>query len=297
VLAKNPMQVETLLEMGVLDLSQQKAKDALEHFRRAYQAAPQNIRGLLGESKALLMDGQLDKSVELIRVAAQKSPSFELQRELGNAQMSARQYDAAVVTFQSLLNGTADPKQKGDLYSRIGQCYRNKGEIKKSIESMELASKALPDNIGVAMNLALLYEADDNLPKARTNYEAAIRIDPNNPIALNNLAYLMTETNGDLTQAMSYATQAKQRLPNYPEISDTIGVIYLKKNILPSAIDEFKQLVAQAPQNPTFHFHYAMALQQKGDSATARTECETALANRPTKALEGQIRELEARLR
>ena len=74
VLDKNPKQVETLLEIGVLDLNQKKTKDALDHFRRAYEAAPQNIRGLLGESRALLMDGQAEKSVDLIRQAAQKTP-------------------------------------------------------------------------------------------------------------------------------------------------------------------------------------------------------------------------------
>ena len=78
VLDKNPNQVESLLEIGVLDLNQKKTKDALDHFKRAYAAAPQNIRGLLGESKALLMDGQADKSVDLIRQAALKTPSFQL---------------------------------------------------------------------------------------------------------------------------------------------------------------------------------------------------------------------------
>lgn len=297
VLDKNPNQVETLLELGVLDLNQKKTKDAIDHFGRAYKAQPQNIRGLLGESRALLMDGQADKSVELVRTAAKDKPSYEMQRELGNAQMAARQFDAAIATYTALMNGTNDMKQKGDMYSRIGEAYRYKGDFAKSIEYMEQATKTLPDNAAIATNLALLYEAQNNLPKARTYYERALKIDQNNPLALNNLAYLITETNGDLTQAMSYATQAKQRLPNFLEVSDTIGWIYLKKNIPDSAVDEFKRLVTQAPLNPTYHYHYAMALQQKGDLVSAKAECESALANHPAKALDTQIRELEARLK
>jgi len=297
VLDKNPKQVESLLEIGVLDLNQRKTKDALEHFRRAYEAAPQNIRGLLGESKALLMDGQADKSVDLIRQAAQKAPSFQMQRELGNAQMSARQFDAAIGTYQALVNGTSDMKIKGDLWSRIGEAYRYKGDFPKSIEYMEQSTKALPDSAPIATNLALLYEAVSNLPQARTYYERALKIDQNNPLALNNLAYLITETNGDLNQAMTYATQAKQRLPNFLEVDDTIGWIYLKKNIPDSAVDQFKNLVAKAPLNPIYHYHYAMALNQKGDTVDAKAECEVALANRPQKPLEAQIRTLEASLK
>jgi len=297
VLEKNPKQVETLLEIGVLDLNQKKTKDALDHFRRAYEAAPQNIRGLLGESKALLMDGQPDKSVELIRQAAQAKPSMELQRELGNAQMGARQFDAAIATYQALINGTTDIRLKGDLYSRLAEAYRYKGDNPKSTEYMEMASKDLPDNAAISTNLALLYEAGNNLPKARTAYENAIKINRNNPLALNNLAYLITETNGDLNQALTYAQEAEQRLPNFLEVRDTMGWIYLKKNMADGAVDEFKQLVIKAPLDPTYHYHYAMALKQKGDTITAKSECQMALSNRPSKALEGQIRTLEASLK
>ena len=297
VLDKNPKQVESLLEIGVLDLNQKKTKDALDHFRRAYEAAPQNIRGLLGESRALLMDGQAEKSVDLVRQAAQKMPSFQMQRELGNAQMAARQFDAAIATYQALLNGTNDMKLKGDLWSRIGESYRYKGDFPKSIEFMEQATKAMPDNAAVATNLALLYDSTGDLPKARTYYEKALKIDPNNPLALNNLAYLIAETNGDLNQAMTYATEAKQKLPNFLEVTDTMGWIYLKKNIPDSAIGEFKHLVTEAPLNPIYHYHYAMALQQKGDTVSAKAQIALALADRPQKPLEQQIRTLESSLK
>ena len=174
--------------------------------------------------------------------------------------------------------------------------YRYKGDFPKSIEYMELAAQALPDNAAIATNLALLYDAGNNLPKARTYYEKAIKIDPNNPLALNNLAYLITETNGDLNQAMGYATQAQQRLPNFLEVNDTIGTIYLKKNIPGSAIDQFKRLVTEAPLNPIYHYHYAMALNEKGDSVGAKAQCEVALANHPTKPSD-QIHALQASLK
>jgi predicted Zn-dependent protease len=80
-------------------------------------------------------------------------------------------------------------------------------------------------------------------------------------------------------------------------VKDTIGWIYMKKNMPESAIDELKPLVQQAPLNPIYHYHYAMALNQKGDTVNAKAECQLALANRPNKQLESEVRALMASLK
>jgi Flp pilus assembly protein TadD len=131
---------------------------------------------------------------------------------------------------------------------------------------------------------------------ARKYYEQSIKVDPNNALALNNLAYLIAEGNGDLDTALTYATRAKQALPKYPEINDTLGWIYLKKNLTDNALDTFRDLVVQAPQNPVYHYHYAMALLQKGDRETARKECRSALADKPNKEQASEIQLLISKL-
>ena len=141
----------------------------------------------------------------------------------------------------------------------------------------------------------MLYEMQNKPDVARKYYEMSIKVDPNNALALNNLAYLMSQNNGDLDVALTYATHAKQRLPEHVEINDTLGWIYLKKNLTDQALDTFKTLVVKAPRNPTFHYHYALALLQKGDRESARKECQTALADNPGKSLDGEIRQLMAK--
>jgi predicted Zn-dependent protease len=70
----------------------------------------------------------------------------------------------------------------------------------------------------------------------------------------------------------------------------------MKKNLTDNAIDSFRTLVVQNPTSPTYHYHYAMALKQKGDNQNARKECQAALADKPNKAQEDQIRQLMASL-
>ena len=296
-LAKNPTAVPLMLELGVIDLQQKRAKDAIAMFQRAYQTNPNNIRGLLGESRAYLADGQLQKSVDIVQAEAQKNPDrVDLARELGNAQAAAGQFPAAIATYQALLARFKDPRQQSGLLVQIAQAYRYEGDVQHSIEAFEKSRQGVTDNSVTLRDLGMLYEEINRKDLAKQYYEKALKLQSDDPLALNNLAYLLAENNGDLNEALSYAQRAKQKLPTFTEITDTLGWIYMKKNLTDSAIDSFKSLVVQAPQNPIYHYHYAMALNQKGDRESARKECQAALADKPNKAQEDQIKQLLSKL-
>jgi tetratricopeptide (TPR) repeat protein len=112
-------------------------------------------------------------------------------------------------------------------------------------------------------------------------------------VALNNLAYIIAESpGGDLNQALTFAQRANQKLPQAYEIADTLGWIYLKKNLPDNALELFKNNVSKVPTNPTYRYHLAMALYQKGDKARAKQELQTALTNSPTKEEAANIKEL-----
>ena len=85
-------------------------------------------------------------------------------------------------------------------------------------------------------------------------------------------------------------------MPQDPNVSDTLGWIYIKKNLSDNAIQIFQELVQQYPNQATFRFHLAMALFQKGDKPRAKKELEQALKSNPPKEEAGKIRELMTRL-
>ena len=61
-------------------------------------------------------------------------------------------------------------------------------------------------------------------------------MDPENPVALNNLAFQYAEFGKDLDMAMKFAQKAKQKAPNSNDISDTMGWVYVKKQLNDKAI-------------------------------------------------------------
>jgi Flp pilus assembly protein TadD len=84
-------------------------------------------------------------------------------------------------------------------------------------------------------------------------------------------------TAANLDQALTYAERAKKHAPDSPDVSDTLGFVYFKKELNSEALRIFKQLATDHPQNSTFHFHFAMALAKSGDKQAARDEANKAM--------------------
>jgi beta-lactamase regulating signal transducer with metallopeptidase domain/Flp pilus assembly protein TadD len=234
---------------------------------------------------------------QILAQAAPPAPApFVEQRNVGATQLADRHFDEAIATFTRLIPDAPNNRTKGDLWSHLSEAYRLKGDFPSAINAMEQAAALLPDNAAVFSNLGLLYDAQGNFPQARRNYERAIAIDPSNPLVLNNLAYLLAETGGDLDLALTYARTAQRLLPNFNEVNDTIGWIYLKKGMISDAVGAFKILTDTVSYNPEYHYHYALALFQQDDRPGAFLQCKTAEINNPTPELEKQIRTLMDKL-
>jgi tetratricopeptide (TPR) repeat protein len=307
ILQGNPNQADTLLELAVLDLYQKKYKEAEEPFRKAYAVDPTNLRGLLGLAEIHFQQKEPAKAVQLLADEALKQPQRpDLKKELGNAEFRAQMYDKAISDYQSILDRYKDsPNDQGELYARIGVTYSTKGDVQKGLENLQKARQLVPTSVAYISQIAQYYDILGNRQEALKAYREAMKLEPNNPVVLNNLAYLMTSTNGNLDEALTLAQRAKQQLSNFPEVSDTIGWIYIKKNLSDSAIEIFRDLNAKVTNNPTFRYHYGMALAQKGDKANALIQLKTAMQiiqvkaavpNTPKNDEEDQIKELIQKL-
>jgi tetratricopeptide (TPR) repeat protein len=298
ILKQNPNQVDTLLELGVLNMVQKKYKDAEDAFRKASAVDPSNVRGVLGMVEVHLAQGQQDEAVKVMKDEVAKQPQrTEVKKELATTLLRAKRIDEGIAVFQSILEPYKDsPTEQADIYFRIGQAYQIKKELPKALEAVKKARTLVPTNVTYINLLAQLQDAAGKKDEALTAYRDAMKIDPTNAVVLNNLAYLMTEMGGNLDEALTLAQRAKQQLPTSNEVSDTIGWIYIKKKLNDNAIEIFRDLNAKVKDNSVYHMHYAMALAQKGDKANAIREYKAALQFSPTKDNEDAINELIRKL-
>jgi tetratricopeptide (TPR) repeat protein len=298
VLARHPDSHDTLYQMAVLLLAENKYKEAETAFRKVYDLNPANPRGLVGLTEAYMVQGKTDLALTNLQAEAAKAPArMDLQLLLADASVRTGRYDMAIQYYQHVADSKdVSARQRADVMLRMGEAYRRKGDLQNAIVCLEKAREVNPENIVVLSNLALILDQAARWEEATKVYQVALKLDPNNAIALNNLAYLEAEHGGDLNQAQTLAQRAKQFLPNRPEVSDTLGWIYLKRNLPDNAADIFTELVRANPHSSTFRYHLGQAYQQKGDRAGAVRELTAALHENPPAAEEKNIRDLLRRI-
>ncbi|MBV9442460.1 MAG: tetratricopeptide repeat protein, partial [Acidobacteriaceae bacterium] len=181
-----------------------------------------------------------------------------------------------------------------DLLTRLAETYRRKGDANTAIDTFRRCTEVAPNNTGCLLQTALGLESTGRSDQSQAIYEQILKINPDHPIALNNLAYMKAEQDVDVETALTMAQRAHQKVPNSPAIADTLGWIYIRKNLSEEAVRIYKDLVEKNPGEAAFHYHYGMALIQKGDKPTAKREFMAALKSTPppSKTDRAKIQEL-----
>ena len=85
---------------------------------------------------------------------------------------------------------------------------------------------------------------------------------------------------------------SEKQKPQMNEVSDTLGWIFLKKNLSDSAYDTFRDLVNKTPTISTYRYHLGLALMQKGDKIKAIKELQEALKYNPSNKERDQIQQM-----
>jgi tetratricopeptide (TPR) repeat protein len=287
---KFPTMNEARLQLGGIYLAQRQYDQAQDQFQEVAKASPQDIRGFLGIQTIRLATGKSAQALQAMQDLVDKNPTNAAYRyQLANFQGTAAGMEGvsnsahakqlvqqAADNYKEILKTSAS---SADVWLRLGVMQRELGQFDAALASFEQAGNADPQNAQAFLNRAMLFETLGKKKDAHDAYNKVLVLQPENALALNNLAYLNADSGTNLDQAMTFAQRAKQKAPDNPDVSDTLGYVYYQKNLNAEAIRIFRQNVQDHPQNSMFHFHLAMALLKQGDKEGARLEATKALAN------------------
>jgi len=219
-----------------------------------------------------------------------------LRHVLAQFAAASGNFDLALEQYKQL-NAAAPNSEPIQL--SLAAIYNAQGNTKEALPILEKVAAANPKSAAASLQLARTLVAERRLSDAKIHYRHVLELEPDNPTALNDLAYLMADAGENLDEALTFANRGMRSVSDpgvKKSLSDTLGWIYLKKNKDDSALQIFQTLVKNDPQNATYHYHLAATLYQKGDKKQARTELEAALAAKPGSPDEPKIRDLLARL-
>jgi predicted Zn-dependent protease len=127
------------------------------------------------------------------------------------------------------------------------------------------------------LDRASIHERSGDFGAAQATYREMLQRSPENPIALNNLAYLLARDPKRLDEALDLAERAHQRLPRSPAVADTLGWILYQRGSLERAEILLAEAARALPGSPQVQYHLGLTYAKRGKQGEARAALEAAL--------------------
>jgi tetratricopeptide (TPR) repeat protein len=292
--AAQDLDTETLWRIGAGNLVMKKYPEADVAFRQILQQEPCHARAIKGLAEVYFAQNRPGDAVRIVQAQAAKcTDNWQCDEVLGDTLIRADRDDEAAAAYQrSLARVDADSSEAGELHLRIADVYRRKKDRGPWGEELRLAAARLKGSAALFASTGLYQDTIGQKQAAMDSYREALRIEPNHPAALNNLAYLLAETGADLDRALELARRARALLPDSAETADTIGFIYTRKKWTDVAILTLKSAVEKEPDNELFRTHLAEALDLKPEPSQAVRDLKAALRAEPTPETRSKIQSL-----
>jgi tetratricopeptide (TPR) repeat protein len=187
-------------------------------------------------------------------------------------------------------------KNNADALLLLGQVQVAGGSKDKAAASYERSIQQNPRDVRSYVLLGALEESRGNWQRAQELYQKGLQVQPDFPLAANNLAYLMLEHGGNADVALSLAQVARRGMPDVPNAADTLAWAYCHKGAYKLAIDLLEDAVKKAPQNPAYHYHLGLAYQKTNDRARAKEHLEWTLKIDPNYSQAAEVKKALAEL-
>jgi Flp pilus assembly protein TadD len=227
-----------------------------------------------------------EDAIKLARTLVEKHPgNMDVEMDLFRLLVLAEHLDEARVLGPKLL--AARPKDPEVLYLN-GLMERSAGNYEQAGTLLKEAEALQPDLINLHFELGNTLvilkqwqEARDELNKAQQAGDTRPELHAGLAKALQGLG----DANGARQEMLKYQ-QMKKDEEGRLEAAESVaqGDDALKAGKTAEAVGHYRDAITNQPQNPSYHYKLAIALDRAGDSAGVRSELEQAIAINPNLA-------------
>ncbi|MGD0310075.1 MAG: tetratricopeptide repeat protein [Acidobacteriota bacterium] len=263
-------------QLGALEASQGDESAGLAHLRKAVELNPgltvaiNDILYLFTKSKKY--DAAL---AELDRLAKTSAPQDEIHRFRGQVYSAKGDRASAEAEFRKTIE--LNPRNY-QTYVLLGDLSMRSNNVAQAIKEVDQLIAKNPKLSAAYLLKGYYLQVEKDIPGAMTNYRKSLDLDSGNPLAANNLAWLLCENTTNFEEALSLAKAAKKQAPDAPEIADTLGWVYYKMKNYTLAVDQLLFSVNNRKQ-PTAenYYHLGMAYYAQGNLGLAKQTLKRAL--------------------
>lgn len=265
----DPLEAESML--ADLSLQLNRPADALKLLepRRDTIVADAEARPALVEllARALAAAGRENEAHTLLWERAQSDPDWARRYLRVGDELKAQPARARawIERIAPKLTGSAEGQvMLGQAWYDIGILLSTPDDFRRAVESL---APALDDAKYGAYAAALTggsLEQIGDIAGAEAMYRRAIKAQPDNAAAMNNLAYLLITSGGSADEALELASKAIALAPRMTTFLDTKGAALLKLGRAPEAEALFRKALAIDPADPTLLMGLADAQARQG---------------------------------
>ena len=283
-----PQSPAPYVQLGNVQLAQKHFPDAVKFYQQALDKDPSSADGLSGVMNTYFAQKNYDKAIAAAQAQIAKSPNTsDFYDLLGTALFNGKKdLPGAEAALQKAVQLD---KNNTDALEKLGKVQVQEGNADKAIALYQQSIKDNPREVRFYILSGELYEAKQDWDHAKSMYQQALSIQPDQPLASNNLAYVILETGGNVDVALNMAQTARRGMPNSANAADTLGWAYYQKGIYQSAIGEFQEALRLGekrgePDDAVVHYHLGMAYEKANQNALARQQLEKAVKLSPNNA-------------
>lgn len=168
-------------------------------------------------------------------------------------------------------------REEGLRFGIQGETRLARGDTAGARQAFEAAAMAEPRLDLANRTLGSLYEQAGQYDAAVDRYRRVLANNPNDIIALNNLAFLLAVRQHKPKEGLAYAERAFTLANGAPLVGDTFGWLLHLSGDNAQSLQHLRRAVAGAPAQGEVRFHYAAVLAATGDRAAAQRELTKAL--------------------
>ncbi len=300
-LARFPDDADLLFRLGRSQLVAGETQQALTSFGRVVALQPKSEQGHLALAEAQIAGKDLSAAARSVQRAMELAPrsllsqrmaisvamrqkrpdqAMKVARDLqaqrpddaagfafeGEIELADRHWDAALTALRKAVSR----KAPGQAAVQLHQTLLASGKAADADAFARSWTAAHADD-----TVFIFYLGDNalrrkDLAAAQQQYEAVLKVQPEQALALNNIAWLLLEQKKP--GALAYAERAVKAAPDRPALLDTLAMVHAAEGRGDKAVALQKRALQLLPDDPMLRLNLARFLLQTGEKREAKAE-------------------------
>lgn len=282
-----PQQID--LVIGRLLVEHDRLTEAEAHFKKMIADYPklEATRTLL--AMVYYEKGEKQKALRQLAAISRHSRSYA-QALVMRVQILAelKDYRQAEVVLRGAIKSGVEPLSK--MYSLLASVYQKAGRTEDARKIFGKALSLFSNDHQLLFEYGIFLDKTGDAQGAFAAMQKVLKLDPDDPYALNYVGYTWADKGIHLEKAERYLKKAVQQLPKDGFVRDSLGWVYFRQGKFAAAVRELKTASKLEPRDPIIAEHLGDACAGKGDIKAAARSYRRAIKFYTKKAKRQQVR-------